>query len=411
MITPRSRIKFDAQVRKYVHARCAVALSPAFATPAGSAPSRKRRRAPAPAPIAAKRFKPGLVHGLKPGTLETYHQEWDKYVRFALGRGFTSVPGRDCAWDLGLLNAYMRWRANTNKPSSLARIFSILTHFGTMTGFLLANCRFDNDSLTYRRLGHMKKQLALDHVAKSGGVVEAPNRCAPLDKRCVEILFSTFGATSRAGFAGLRRVHRHHLVASIMQHCEGMRFGHFVYRQYKIQDFHVDGRDGSFRLMTDWHRFSGRALYRLSFDAFPAAHARRYELHDMTGAIIDTVSPATVLSWHFQLLRAAGEDIVFAPIQGAAPSHESRTRWLRDSLRRAIPARETAARALISEVTPHSFRPGLAGDLLREGMRLEEIARRCRWQGTRNNARMYSNRPPLSSFLRSPSFSTLAYHF
>ena len=112
----------------------------------------------------------------------------------------------------------------------------------------------------------MKKQLALDHVAKRGGAVDAPNRCAPLlDKRCVEILFSCLCATSRAGFAGLRRAHRHYLAASIMQHAEGMRFGHFIYRQYKIADFQVDGRDGTLRIMADWHRFSGRGSGALLF--------------------------------------------------------------------------------------------------------------------------------------------------
>ena len=94
VIAPNSRIKFDAQARKYVHARYAVGLSPVSTTPTGCASSRKRRGTRLATPITRKRFKSGLVHGLKPGTLETYHQEWDKYVHFALRRGCLHVRSR-----------------------------------------------------------------------------------------------------------------------------------------------------------------------------------------------------------------------------------------------------------------------------------------------------------------------------
>ena len=245
-------------------------------------------------------------------------------------------------------------------------------------------------------------------VAKSGGAADAPNRCVPLDKRCVELFFSAFGAHSRPGFAVLRRSDRHHLAACVLQHAAGMRFGHFIYRKYKVQDFQVDGRDGALRLMTDWHRFSGRAMYCLAFEAFPTSPTRKYELRDQRGNVVDTVSPATVLSWHFDILREAGESCVFEPIRGAQPSAELRTDWLRRTLRSIIPVDESAARALIDEVSPHSFRPGLAGDLLREGMRLDEIAIQCRWHGTRN-PKMYASRPPLSAFLRSAAFVPIVF--
>ena len=58
---------------------------------------------------------------------------------------------------------------------------------------------------------------------------------------------------------------------------------------------------------------------------------------------------------------------------------------------------------MISEVTPHSFRPGVAGDLLAEGKQFGEIAVECRWQGVRN-VRMYAERMSLGDARMSTAF-------
>ena len=55
------------------------------------------------------------------------------------------------------------------------------------------------------------------------------------------------------------------------------------------------------------------------------------------------------------------------------------------------------------DVLIHSFRPGLAGDLLCEGVQLAEIAVLLRWQGERN-ARMYAERPSLAVYRRGAAF-------
>ena len=74
---------------------------------------------------------------------------------------------------------------------------------------------------------------------------------------------------------------------------------------------------------------------------------------------------------------------------GSAPDRTARQRWLRDLLLTALPDTETAARALVLHVTPHSFRSGLAGDLLRAGEQLSAIMQACRWWSERV-ARMYA---------------------
>ena len=57
-------------------------------------------------------------------------------------------------------------------------------------------------------------------------------------------------------------------------------------------------------------------------------------------------------------------------------------------------------------VTPHSFRPGLAGDLLRAKQSYDVIMRICRW-ASRKVARMYAQRPALGSFLESSQFRVI----
>ena len=207
MIAPKSLIVFDPSIDKFVHRLCGQRFC------VDSPDDRYRRRRPTKRPRSpgtgpagpAKRSRSFTAHGLKPLTLETYTQEWDKYTAFAVRRGYSLVPGRDAPWDLFLVYNYMLWRGETCKPTTLARIFSILTHFGTVSGFLLSNSRYDNDSLTYRRLKNMKKQLVLDFSARFGAEALVPNRCTPLSKWTVSLLLSAFGAVCRGGFASLLR--------------------------------------------------------------------------------------------------------------------------------------------------------------------------------------------------------------
>ena len=170
-----------------------------------------------------------------------------------------------------------------------------------------------------------------------------------------------------------------------------------------MDQFVVDKSDGSYVLMTDWHRYSGRQRYCLRFKAFPSEQYLWYELRDASGAVCDRISAATLISWHFSILRANNESKVFDPTPGSLTSRKDREQWLRESLLQILPESEQAARQLAYKVTPHSFRPDLAGDMRRAGCRLDAIAIECRWHGLRN-ARMYSARPPLSTARRSADF-------
>ena len=114
-----------------------------------------------------------------------------------------------------------------------------------------------------------------------------------------------------------------------------------------------------------------------------------------------------ILFWHFSLLRSTGETVVFAPIApGVAPERSDRQRWLRSVLLAALPLSQRRTRALVSSVTPHSFRPGLAGDLLMAGEPLDVVMRLCRWLSARV-ARVYAERPSLCSFMDTAGFCSI----
>ena len=389
-IFPGHSIRYDSRADAYVHSDCTVF-----------------ERLVSTNQQLAERSVRGIPHGLKPKTVATYTVEWERYERFVTRRGLGAVPGKHVPWDLALVAEFMEWRSRTCKPSTLARTFSILAHFGALFGFLLPNSRDDNDSLGYRRLRNIKKQLAIDHVRTSGEVL-APTRCTPLARDGLEMIFQTLGVTSRRTFERLPRRHRHNLICSVMQHSKAMRYGHFLFRSYTWQQFSSNVNDGSMSLLTDWHRYSGRSKYCLRFQAFPQQDFLWYKLKDAGGNVVDKVAAATVMQWHFDMLKRSNENQVFAPVPGKILSHADRKAWLCEVLLAALPPDEREARALIKFVTPHSFRPGLAGDMRRAGLRLEDIALECRWHGMRN-ARMYSERTPLTASTSSSRVRLLQY--
>ena len=106
-------------------------------------------------------------------------------------------------------------------------------------------------------------------------------------------------------------------------------------------------------------------------------------------------------------MQAVGETVVYCPRgSGVTPSREERQRWLRMVLLAALPRSDKVARALVEKVTPHSWRPGLAGDMLAEGTTDAERMRRCRWLSKRV-ADMYAERPSLGRQRQSSSVQRL----
>ena len=120
-----------------------------------------------------------------------------------------------------------------------------------------------------------------------------------------------------------------------------------------------------------------------------------YNVWAPNGDLLDTYPACTILHWHFRQLQRAGETRVFAPVPGASCSRTQRQAWMQEVMYAALPIVEREARAEIEKVTPHSWRPGLAGDLYREGVSLQRIESVCRWS-TPKVIRLYAERPCMS---------------
>ena len=336
-----------------------------------------------------------LPHGLADSSLGDYAKEWDKYVQFAAQRG-SVIPGRDIKWDMDLVWEYLQFRATTCKPETVKQVLTKLAHFGTRFKFVLATSKADGDAYVYRSLTKMKRQLAIDARAsakEAGTVYEPVDRCVPVAKRDVSMVLSAFRLTGEPRFNELLRVDRHHVAALVMQHTGGMRFGGFGARCYTMDSFLIDA-GGTFRLVTDWGRYPGQ--YTIEFAASPRFEAMWYHIFAPCGDLIDTYPAATILHWHFRRLQRDGERQVFAPVLGEICSRDDRQAWIRTALWDALPLLEREAHNAVADVTPHSFRAGLAGDLFRAGVSLQRIASICRWH-TPRVVRMYAERPALAA--------------
>ena len=386
LIRPGQPIVRDMTLRRFVHASCAKVQQPtvqrAEQAQSGEPPAESQSNGP---------------HGLAARSLESYQVEWDRYVAFA-GVRRQQIPGATVPWDMQLLWEYLQARSETCKPATIKQILTKLSHFGAMNNFILANSKFDGAPAAHKAIHRMLQQLKLDARANAAatGVQYAPvDRCTPIGVRGVSMLLSSFQVIDREHFLRLSRVDRHNVANAVMQHTGAMRFGQFADRDYPVSAFIVDGADASLRLVTDWSRYAGRRQFAIEFASSPQFASMWYKIRAPNGDLITSYPAATLLRWHFEQIQQAGETRVFAPVLGATISREARQQWLRTALLDALPLAETEARALIDQVTPHSFRSGLSGDLFREGVALQRVGSICRWNSQRV-VRLYAERPCMS---------------
>ena len=264
--------------------------------------------------------------------------------------------------------------------------------------------------MLHRDVAKMKREISLRYSAKMGaaGATYDVVHATPLGCAIVELLFAAFAVYDERSFARLCRRDRHNLWAVMAQHGCGMRFGHFVYRSYRLSSFLRNGQ-GDYNLVTDWHRYPGRRRYTLKFARRPRWNCLRYSVRKQDGSIAVELTAAKVFDWHFRALRRDGETKVFQPVAGQRPTRAGRQRWLREVLRAAIPRDETDALAMLADVTPHAWRAGLAGDMAEEQVSWQTIATWCRWSSMRA-MRMYASRSSLHASRRSRHFRMISRH-
>ena len=394
-------IRRDYTSRKFVHASCVKVLRRVSsvgvvgaAVVAGAAPVDG-------AAAAVQRLPPGL----KPRSLEAYRAEFNTYVGWVT-KFQSVVPGRDSPWDATLLWRYLQFRSERCKVSTLMSAISMLAYFSPETGHVLPNDKCDGNPQLRRALDRIKKQLKIDAAQEVAdeSFIKSVQRSTPLDKGAVELALATLQVTSEERFARLNRVDRHNVVLTAVQHTAGMRFGHFLARQYTDASFRKDA-DGSRHLISDWGRFPSVRRFCLDFLARPRYACQVYIVRNVDGSVAATLTAAMLLQWHFRLVHAEEDTLLFEPVKGEEPVRLDRQQWLRNVLLGALPLHEKEAREAIRRVTPHSFRSGLAGDLLRADVPLIKIAAICRWSvHNTKTIRMYAERSSFSATRTCRSF-------
>ena len=128
-----------------------------------------------------------------------------------------------------------------------------------------------------------------------------------------------------------------------------------------------------------------------------------HEVKRPDGTVATVVTAAMVTAWHFDDLCRKSELYAFRPVLGQVTSRDARQTWIRKALLAALPLQEHEAPAFVEDVTPHSFRAGLASDVLREGHSLQTIGSICRWDSVKAIT-LYAERPCMSMFRKTHAF-------
>ena len=392
MINVGDEILRDFKSRKFVHACCIKVLSYVHR-------AHEQNLEASPSAVPA---------GLTAASSNAYKTEWSTYVNWVLAQQ-RDVPGKDVPWDASLLWQYLQFRSQKCKASTLVSILSMLAHFGPETGFVLPNSKYDGNPELRRSLERMKKQLRLDAALEKeeDNVERDVGRATPLDQGSVELLLSAFQIFDEDAFLRRSREDRHNVMLSAVQYTAGVRFGHFLARQFTEASFRKRP-NGSYHLVSDWSRYPSARRYCLDFLAVPRYSCQLFRVRRTDGSIGATLTAATLLKWHFRQLRADNETSLFRPVASKEPTRGARQRWLRNTLWAALPLHEKEARDLVGLVSPHSFRAGLAGDLHRHGTSFSRIGAICRWSSPAA-IRIYATRPSLSMARKTRAFRVLPH--
>ena len=178
-----------------------------------------------------------------------------------------------------------------------------------------------------------------------------------------------------------RRLHeptRHWLDTSVCMHTAGMRY-RLIGELRKQNTLRWSQAEQTFRMASDWHKMKRKGSYTIPFPAEPKYDSLKYNWYDETGKTQGEFTAATILHWHQKLSQETGDSRMFSPVGARTPTQAEFQAWLRTSLRAMLKGDAAEIEALVNAVTPHSFRAGLAGDLIREGIPRRVIMKHGRW--------------------------------
>ena len=143
----------------------------------------------------------------------------------------------------------------------------------------------------------------------------------------------------------------------------------------------------------------------MPFPSEPSMPAMSYPVFDEHGKEVGSFTAADVLSWRASAVGSSRGRRLFGSRGCGAPIRGIFQSFLRESFKRLLKGPVDEVSALVSAITPHSFRAGMASDLHRMGVPVKAIMKIGRWESERAMAQYI--RDGLAQRLTSAKFSSL----
>ena len=277
---------------------------------------------------------------------------------------------------------YLVYRSESCAPKTVLTILSKLAHKSIAYNHVLPLQKHDQPTILHKQVKRMVRELQLQYAQHA---VTKLKGSSPLGCLSMTAMLRMFTVTSESSFNRLPRACRHHIAVSAMQHTAGLRFGHFIFRLYRKIDL-TWNRLGA-KLLTNWQRYPGKTCAAIVFPFKPRWQCFEYK-HSC-----GSITAADLLQWHVNTLTET--QLLFEPVPGRKADRGDRQRWLRAVFAKCfvVPPRATDA---LTTITPHSFRGGMAVDMMQEGASLEQIAARGRWL-SRRAVKLYAGKCALGT--------------
>ena len=294
------------------------------------------------------------------------------------------LPGRDQPWAARPLWDYLLFRSASCAPKTILSILSKLAHKSIEFGHVLPLQKHEHPTILHKHVRRMVRELQLRHARSATPKLAGST---PLGGEEISTMLRMFAVSNKISFCRLPHACRHHIAVSAMQHTAGLRFGHFIFRNYTKAALIWTSLGAT--LLTNWQRYPGKSCAAIVFPFKPRWRCFKY-VYNARGNFI---TAADILRWHVAAMSL--QDLLFEPIPGRQADRGDRQRWLRAVCQGCFTISTHASHALMN-VTPHSFRGGMAVDMLGEGASLEQIAARGRWL-SRKAVKLYAGKCTLST--------------
>ena len=318
--------------------------------------------------------------GLEVKSKNAYVNEWNLYLRFCQRRGIKRIPGREVQWKLKVVKPFLEWRAQRVNVRTLHSVRSKLKHCGLCYGYLLPNAKGEGPAALRLQLAMVMRNIAKrqKQYCKEKGISADPKRALALGRVAIGLLFSAYGATTRAGFDALTRPIRNWLVICVCMHTGCMRFK-LLKTLCRNKVIRWAAADRTYRMASDWRKMKRGGAFTVPFPLCPEFKAMKYHGYSKHGQQVNTFTAGLVLQWHIAN-RGTSSGNLFAPFGAASkPSRRALQVWLRQSFGHLLIGDVKEIASLIAAISPHSFRAGMAGDLERERIPRLHIKKVGRW--------------------------------